>query len=52
MKEIKAIIQPFMLSKVARALQQIPGFPGMTVSKVQGLGGEGRREHRMRLWKI
>ncbi|HEY3275234.1 MAG TPA: P-II family nitrogen regulator [Syntrophorhabdaceae bacterium] len=38
MKEIKAIIQPFMLSKVAWALQQIPGFPGMTVTKTQGFG--------------
>ncbi len=41
MKEIKALIQPFMLSKVAWALQQIPGFPGMTVTKAQGFG-QGR----------
>ena len=38
MKEIKAIIQPFMLSKVAAALKEIEGFPGMTVTKVQGFG--------------
>jgi nitrogen regulatory protein P-II 1 len=38
MKEIKAIIQPFMLSKVTSALQRIADFPGMTVSKVQGFG--------------
>ncbi len=38
MKEIKAILQPFMLSKVAWALQQVPDFPGMTVSRVQGFG--------------
>jgi nitrogen regulatory protein P-II 1 len=38
MKEIKAIIQPFMLSKVTSALQKIAYFPGMTVSKVQGFG--------------
>lgn len=38
MKEIKAIIQPFMLSKVVWALQKIENFPGMTVSKVQGFG--------------
>lgn len=40
MKEVKAIIQPFMLSKVTDALQQIPHFPGMTVTKVQGFGRE------------
>jgi nitrogen regulatory protein P-II 1 len=38
MKEIKAMIQPFMLAKVAWALQSIPDFPGMTVTKVQGFG--------------
>lgn len=38
MKEITAIIQPFMLSKVAWALQNIDGLPGMTVTKVQGFG--------------
>ncbi|MHB8879897.1 MAG: P-II family nitrogen regulator [Thermodesulfovibrionales bacterium] len=40
MKEIKAIIQPFMLSKVEEALCQIPDFPGMTITKVQGFGSE------------
>lgn len=34
MKEIKAIIQPFMLSKVEEALCKIPDFPGMTITKV------------------
>jgi nitrogen regulatory protein P-II 1 len=38
MKEIKAVLQPFVLSKVAWELQKIDGFPGMTVSKVQGFG--------------
>jgi nitrogen regulatory protein P-II 1 len=38
MKEIKAIIQPFMLSKVVEKLQEIDGFPGLTVTKVQGFG--------------
>ncbi|HEY3278810.1 MAG TPA: P-II family nitrogen regulator [Syntrophorhabdaceae bacterium] len=38
MKEIVAILQPFMLGKVAWALQNIPAFPGMTVTKVQGFG--------------
>lgn len=40
MKEIKALIQPFMLSKVVDALRKIPQFPGITVSKVQGFGRE------------
>lgn len=38
MKEIKAIIQPFMLARVCDALQQIPGLPGLTISNVMGWG--------------
>lgn len=38
MKEIKAIIQPFMLSKVVEALKEIEGLPGVTVSDVRGFG--------------
>ena len=38
MKEIKAIIQPFMLSKVVEALKRIEGLPGVTVSEVHGFG--------------
>ena len=38
MKEIKAIIQPFMLSKVVEALKEIEGLPGITVSDVRGFG--------------
>lgn len=38
MKEIKAIIQPFMLSKVVEALKDIEGLPGVTVSDVRGFG--------------
>ena len=38
MKEIKAIIQPFMLAKVCDALRQIPDLPGITVSQVMGWG--------------
>ncbi len=38
MKEIKAIIQPFMLSKVIDGLKQIPNMPGVTVSEVNGFG--------------
>ena len=32
MKEIKAIIQPFMLDRVVDALHGIDGLPGVTVS--------------------
>jgi nitrogen regulatory protein P-II 1 len=38
MKEIKAVIQPSRLSKIRSALRNIKGFPGMTVSKVDGCG--------------
>lgn len=38
MKEIKAIIQPHRLSKIRSALRNIKGFPGMTISKVEGCG--------------
>lgn len=38
MKEVKAIIQPFMLSKVVDALQGIEGLPGVTVSEIKGFG--------------
>lgn len=50
MKEIKAVIQPGRLSKIRSALRNIKGFPGMTVSKVEGCGhhlqppGSGVRE--------
>ncbi|MFN7970940.1 MAG: P-II family nitrogen regulator [Acidobacteriota bacterium] len=38
MKEIKAIIQPFMLEKVLEALDAMEGLPGLTVSEVRGWG--------------
>lgn len=44
MKEIKAVIQPHMLSRVREALEELPHFPGMTITKCRGLGrgrGEG-----------
>ncbi len=40
MKIITAMVQPFMLSKVTHALQEIEGFPGMTVMDVRGFGRE------------
>lgn len=38
MKEIKAIIQPFMLDKVLDGLREIENLPGITVSEVHGFG--------------
>lgn len=40
MKEIKAIIQPFLLEKVLHALNQLEDLPGVTVSQVLGWGKE------------
>jgi nitrogen regulatory protein P-II 1 len=40
MKEIRAYIQPFMLSKLTQMLQEIPNFPGMSVSDCEGFGRE------------
>lgn len=40
MKEIKAIIQPFMLTKVLEGLRSIDGLPAVTVSEVRALGVE------------
>ncbi len=37
MKEIKAVIQPFMLDAVVEALRQIDHLPAITVSEVQGI---------------
>ena len=39
MQEIKAIIQPFLLTKVVDSLRAIPELPGMTISHVHGYGG-------------
>jgi len=38
MKEIKAIVQPFMLEKVFDELRKHSGLPGVTVSEVIGWG--------------
>lgn len=38
MKEIKAIIQPFMADHVVAALREMPELPGVTVSEVRGFG--------------
>ncbi len=36
MKEIKAIVRPSRLHKIRDAFRQLPGFPGMNVSHVEG----------------
>lgn len=38
MKMIVAVIQPFVLSKTVKALEEIEGFPGMTISEARGFG--------------
>ncbi|HXU39604.1 MAG TPA: P-II family nitrogen regulator [Blastocatellia bacterium] len=40
MKIITAMVQPFMLSKVTHALEEIEGFPGMTITDARGFGRE------------
>jgi nitrogen regulatory protein P-II 1 len=46
MKEIKAIIRPARLTKVRDAFRKLEGFPGMTISKVQGCSEhEGEESH-------
>lgn len=42
MKEIKAIIRPHKLSALRDALMVLPGFPGMTVTKVDGCSAPER----------
>lgn len=37
---VQAIIQGFKLDAVTRALEQVPGFGGMTVSDCRGFGHE------------
>jgi len=46
MKEIKAIIQPFMLTRVVTALHKIEGLPGMTISEIKGFGRTGGKKER------
>ncbi|HEY4683641.1 MAG TPA: P-II family nitrogen regulator [Candidatus Acidoferrales bacterium] len=38
MKEIKAIIQPFVADKVISSLREMTDLPGVTVSQVKGFG--------------
>lgn len=38
MKEIKAVIKPAKLPKIRSAFRHVKGFPGMTITKVEGCG--------------
>lgn len=42
MKEIKAVIRPNKLAAMREALIAIPGFPGMTVARVEGCSAPSR----------
>ncbi len=41
MKEIKAIIQPFMLERVMNALHEVKDLPAVTISTAHGVSVEG-----------
>ncbi len=50
MKETRAIIHPNNLPLLRAALRDMPGFPGMTVSKVEGFAGQhsGKADRRIK----
>mgnify|MGYP001766829347 CR=1 FL=1 len=49
MKEIKAVIRPNKLPNLRDALMALPGFPGMTVTKVEGCSAPSRHVSRQRI---
>lgn len=49
MKEIKAIIRPNKLAVLRDALMAMPGFPGMTVTKVEGCSAPSRHVARQKI---
>jgi len=49
MKEIKAIIQPAMLSRVIGALKEMADLPGVTVSEVKGFGKSRAADARQKV---
>lgn len=49
MREIKAIIQPFMLEQVLSALAALDDLPGVTVSQVIGWGRSRAADARERV---
>lgn len=42
MMEVKAIIRPNKLGILRNTLINLPGFPGMTISKAEGFGAPSR----------
>lgn len=44
MKEIKAVIRPSRLNKIRDAFRSLPGFPGMTISNVEGCSAHSGME--------
>ena len=46
MKEIKAIIRPSRLGKVRDVFRILPGFPGMTISNVEGCSANDLNNQR------
>ena len=48
MKQIIAIIQPHMLTKVEHALHALPHFPGMSLLRVKGYGRGTGADHAYR----
>ena len=42
MMEVKAVIRPNKLAALRTALLETPGFPGMTVTKVEGCSAPNR----------
>ena len=52
MKEIKAIIQPFMLHHVLDALHAIEGLPAVTVSEVDGISVKSGRYETVKKTKL
>lgn len=49
MKEIKAIIQPHMLTKVIDSLRLMDDLPGITVSEVRGFGRNRARSAKNKI---
>ncbi len=46
MKEIIAVIRPNRLSKVRDAFRSLPGFPGMSISHIEGCSGHAGAEQK------
>lgn len=51
MKEIKAVIQPFMLDKVLDALHEVEGLPGCIVSQVTSYPRTQKKLTAERAWE-